>query len=205
MKSLFDALVPPAPCLHCQIPQPEHTWLCEGCRATLAPDHGIPHSLEGGLTVESAFFYGGACSTLVPFAKSPVEPPLYQWLIEQAAELPNGSALVPVPTHWRRRVERGGCHTTALARALAARLDLPVLHALERTQLAPKQSSLSSHGRTQINSDHFRCKKVLLPPGKILLIDDVLTTGATLTAAARALLKMHEVDDLGAWVLARRS
>ncbi|MBM66033.1 MAG: hypothetical protein CMH55_07360 [Myxococcales bacterium] len=204
MKGLLRALIPPAPCLHCHLPQPEHLWLCEGCRATLAPDGGTATTLTGGLNVESAFFYGGACSALIPYAKDPVEPPLYAWLVAQAAELPNGSALVPVPTHWRRRIERGGCHTTALARALSAHLDLPVVHALERSHLAPKQSQQDRETRRQVRPEHFRCRDLELPPGKVLLIDDVLTTGATLSAAARALLQTHALDDLGAWVLARR-
>jgi len=204
MKGFFSAVVPPAPCLHCQLPDPEHLWLCEGCRASLAPVTGAPTTLEGGLSVESGFFYGGACSVLVPFAKSPVEPPLYQWLISQLPGLPEGSALVPIPSHWRRRIERGGCHTTALAQALAFRLDIPVIHGLERIQLGPKQSQLDSARRREIRSDHFRTRNVEFPPGRILLIDDVMTTGSTLRSAAQAFLRTHEVDDLAAWVLTRR-
>ena len=205
MKGLFSALVPPAPCLHCHLPEPEHLWLCEGCRATLAPDTGVPSLTDGGLSVESGFFYGGACSVLIPFAKDPVAPPLYAWLVEQLAELPNAAALVPVPSHWRRRVERGGCHATALANALATRLDLPVIQGLERIQSGPKQTELDGAHRRQISSDHYRGRKVDFPPGRILLIDDVLTTGSTLKAAAQALLRDHAVDELAAWVLARRA
>lgn len=204
MKGLIDALIPPAPCLHCQLPDPEHLWLCEGCRASLPLDQDAPTVLEGGLGVESAFYYGGACSVLIPFAKNPVEPRLYEWLISQSSQRFKASALVPVPTHWRRRVERGGCHTTALSQVLSKRLNIPVLHALERTRNDPKQSQLDGIDRRQIQKDAFRGRHVELPKGKILLVDDVLTTGSTLRASAQALLRDHDVEDLGAWVLARR-
>lgn len=171
---------------------------------TLAPDNGGAVVLDGGLSVRSAFFYGGATASLLPRAKNPLEPPLYRWLVNQAPHLPDGSALIPVPGHWRRRVERGGCHSTALAQILAARLDLPVIQALERPQAVDRQAGKDVEARQRLAPDSFRYTGKPLPPGELILIDDVMTTGTTLGVAARCLVETEEAQGISAWVLARR-
>jgi ComF family protein len=94
-------------------------------------------------------------------------------------------AAVPVPLFWLRRIKRGFNQSELLARGLAHRTGIPVLNALGRVRPTPTQAGLSNSARRLNVSKAFRSRDVR---GKrILLIDDVMTTGATAAACALAL------------------
>jgi ComF family protein len=94
-------------------------------------------------------------------------------------------AVVPVPLHWLREWKRGFNQSTLLARELARRTGVPVVKALVRARSTRTQAGLSNHARRQNVSRAFRARPV---EGKrILLIDDVMTTGSTAAACALAL------------------
>lgn len=115
---------------------------------------------------------------------------------------PPPDALVPIPLHASRLRQRGYNQALELARALAADLALPVLdHALQRTRATAAQPGLDREARWRNVRGAFRADAPL--PARIALIDDVMTTGATLDAAARA-LKAAGVQWVEAVVLARR-
>jgi len=97
--------------------------------------------------------------------------------------------LVPVPTtSWRRRT-RGYNQAAILAEALARRCSIPVVEALLRrggrtqVRLGPREREANVHGAFSIDVD-FRSR---MRGREVILIDDVLTTGATAVSAARAL------------------
>jgi ComF family protein len=96
--------------------------------------------------------------------------------------------VVPVPLHWRRRFARGYNQAQLIARPLARRLGLPCVAALSRRRATPPQTSLGRAGRL---ANLRRAFSVPRPSRirdlRILLVDDVATTGATLDAAAAAL------------------
>ena len=96
--------------------------------------------------------------------------------------------VVPVPMHWRRRLMRGTSAAEGLARALAADLRLPWSRELRRWRATPMQNELPAELRPGNVRDAFRARR-RLPGARILLVDDVLTTGATLSACARVLLE----------------
>jgi ComF family protein len=94
-------------------------------------------------------------------------------------------ATVPVPLYWLRRMKRGFNQSELLARGLARRTGIPMLKALGRVRPTPTQAGLSNSARRQNVAKAFRSQSV---QGKrILLIDDVMTTGATAAACALAL------------------
>jgi ComF family protein len=111
--------------------------------------------------------------------------PLGELLVRALPREEAFDALVPVPLHWRRRMERGFNQTESLARVLAGRTGTPVVKALRRVRATPNQAGLSNTERRKNMSQAFRSRSVA---GKrILLIDDVLTTGSTGAACALAL------------------
>ena len=124
--------------------------------------------------------------------------PLGAWFAERLAELmkeqgsaPAADVVVPVPLHRRRERERGYNQAALLSKPLAKRLRLPhkaVL--LMRTRARPEKQILTLEERWESVRGAFATR-----PGsqvdnlRVLLLDDVLTTGATLDACARALLE----------------
>ena len=103
----------------------------------------------------------------------------------------NPQVLIPVPLHWRRRWARGFNQSESLARGLGLALKLPVLTwAVRRVRATPVQTSQTPADRRKNVVGAFRALR--LSPVKdlrILLVDDVLTTGATSEAVTLALLE----------------
>lgn len=102
-----------------------------------------------------------------------------------------GWAIVPVPLSPGRLRERGFNQAALLARQLARRLDLPLMERalVKRRETAP-QVGLSHRDREKNLSDAFAAAQNAALPGKnVLLIDDVFTTGSTISAAADILLR----------------
>ena len=115
--------------------------------------------------------------------------PLAEFL---AAALPLGErfdAVVPVPLHWRKQWQRGFNQSDLLAQAMARRRGIPVVRALARTRFTKTQAGLSNTERRKNVAAAFRCRRVAetLAGQRVLLIDDVMTTGSTAAACARAL------------------
>jgi ComF family protein len=98
--------------------------------------------------------------------------------------------IVPMPLHWRRRLARGYNQAERIARPLAGSLGLPCVQALARRRATPPQSLLGREERLANLRKAFRVPRPERVRGlRILLVDDVATTGATLDAAAAALRK----------------
>jgi predicted amidophosphoribosyltransferase len=96
------------------------------------------------------------------------------------------TVLVPVPTSFWRRMERGIDHPLAIARGVARETGLPIVRALERRH-RPTQQSLPASQRAANIAGAIRLKRWARLEGlTIVLVDDVTTTGATLAAATRA-------------------
>ncbi len=97
-------------------------------------------------------------------------------------------AITPVPLHRRRRRERGFNQAAELAGVLASRCGRPVVHLLERTRATETQTHFDRRQRMENLRNAFRPRKnAVMQDLRILLVDDVLTTGSTLDECARVL------------------
>jgi ComF family protein len=118
---------------------------------------------------------------------------LGDWLVEavRAANWQDRiEAIVPVPTHWRRRVVQPFYPAERLAALIAQRMAWPNIPMLRRTRAGPHQIGLSYTARIKNVHGAFAVRSgVRLHDARLLLIDDVKTTGATIDECARILLR----------------
>jgi competence protein ComFC len=110
--------------------------------------------------------------------------------------------LVPIPLHRRRYLERGFNQAELLCQVLQELTGLSWLPALKRKFLTPPQAELNREDRLINLKNIFTCESRFIKNKKIILVDDVFTTGATLREGARV-LKLNGAQEVWGLVLAR--
>jgi ComF family protein len=135
-------------------------------------------------------------------------PAYAQWLSRTASELLGKAEIIaPVPLHWRRLVRRRYNQAAILANALSKASDVPALSDLllrkrptasQGEMRSPRARRLNVAGAFTLNPRHSAAIK----DRQIVLVDDVLTTGATVTACART-LKRAGAGEVSVVTLAR--
>ena len=172
------------------------TRLCSACQ------HDPPALTE----VHAAFLYGFPLDRLLPRLKFHRDLAagrlLAQVMAMSFANLARPDVLVPVPLHRARLRQRGYNQALELARPMGRMLDLPVdAGLLLRIRNTSAQSRLDADARIGNLRHAFDVASRIAPP-HVALVDDVMTTGATLHAAADALFDAG-VERVDAWICAR--
>ncbi|WP_421567845.1 ComF family protein [Stenotrophomonas sp. PD6] len=213
----------PLRCLVCSNPGNDGLDLCAACHAELPwNDHacplcalplppGDPVGACGACLREpprqvgaaATFLYAPPIDRLVlrfKFHQDLAAGRLLAQLMLQAVPVFATAPLLPMPLHGRRLRERGYDQARELTRPLARELGLPLWSGLCRSRATVAQSTLDADARRQNLRGAFAVQAT--PPPRLTLVDDVMTTGATLDAAVRA-LRRSGLQEATLWVCAR--
>lgn len=222
----LDLVYPPS-CLVCRAACARDAALCPACWRKVAfierpfcERLGIPFAADlgpGMLSPQAAAdppVYARARAVAV-FADGPVRDlvhqlkygdrpdlaaPMAAWMARAGRELTDGAdVLVPVPLHWRRLLHRRFNQAAMLAGEIGRATGLPVdATSLARVKPTAPQVGLTRAQRADNLQGAFRASKGAFAGRRVVLVDDVATSGATLNAAARALRRAGaaEVDAL---------
>lgn len=159
--------------------------------------------------VVSAFAYTWPLNNLIHRFKNTKPHPLGTWLanqmlltIEQTyADQPLPKYIIPVPSHWRRIIQRGYNPAHYLAEIISTELNIPIANVFCRSKQHSEQKKLNRQQRIKNLRHAFEVVRDI-HTSHVVIIDDVVTSTATVCALAYALRKNH-VETVDVWCVAR--
>ena len=227
---LLDILFPPF-CLNCQrylersenyicaecfnLIKFNHTLFCPICRARLAENKKICHRQSQYLLAAAGNYEDPVLQNIIYYFKyqsfENLAPILGEILIKYLNSLNSQFSIlnflvVPIPLHRLREKERGFNQAKLLAKIIADRFDLTLAEKLKRIKNNEPQAKLKDHNiRIKNIANCFKTESPEFFEGKnVLLIDDVFTSGATMSEAVK-ILKESGAKRIIALVLAKAS
>jgi ComF family protein len=196
-RSLGELLSPPR-CAACDERLRRSASFCAACASQVELDErSCSVELRSSVSIEACAgaVYGGPLSSAIHALKyqrrsdlAGLLSPLAVRALFRLASKPD--LLVPVPLHRERLLERGYDQAALLASALSDSAGLPwIPRVLERTRATPQQAKLDRHARLHNVHGAFTASRARSVLGRhVALVDDVLTTGATVGECAQVLL-----------------
>lgn len=211
----------PAVCVACHHAEPGAYGLCAGCEAQVPPVPapacpGCGGALDTALDLcteclqhPRPWEFAVSCCRFRDLARRLIHRYKYEGDVALArlfatravaawrAAAPNGAdrLVVPVPLHWFKQWRRGYNQSELIARLVATMIGTDCLPVLRRSRWTKSQTRLDFEQRRRNLRNVFKTRKEALVSGRhILLVDDVLTTGATLDACTRVLLDAGAAD-----------
>jgi ComF family protein len=174
-------------CVACRTPFLNRAPLDESGRCTLCR-----LGVAGFDAVYSYGSYEGSLRKLIHLFKyggvQPLARPFGEFLARVLPRDEHFDLIVPMPLHWRRRFERRFNQSALLAREISTRWDVPVRGVVGRRRATAPQAGLTNAKRRKNVAGAFRMKRGTRLDGlHVLLVDDVLTTGASAAACSRVL------------------
>jgi ComF family protein len=209
-ETMLTILAPPM-CVRCNVGLDCESVLCASCLARFpkVASHTLAITKNYAVTVFAASAYQDSVQTLIcaKLQRRIAAARQLGILIWEQTDISNQQFdyIVPVPLHWKRYLERGYNQADEIARVISTRSGKPVLNCIERIRATVTQAGLSADARAENVEDAFAIKKRYAPlvrNARILLVDDVFTTGSTIHACARA-LRMKRPASIIAAVAAR--
>lgn len=204
-------------CTSCRdniLSQQQYPYRCSHCLLALPSNSACPNCHDHRLSLHRIyhlFDYVPPLDSLVLRFKNAKQPQLAKsfahlfadWLTQHHNEtVTTNSLLIPIPSSrlqlQKRNYNPAGVFAKALAKKLQCHLDLTILRRHESAHL---QKSLHRHDRF-LHSSQLYYARHRLSINRVILVDDILTTGSTLESAARALISAG-VKQVDAIVIAR--
>ncbi len=202
-------------CIHCQLSFPEIETSCSRCNTPLNT-----HSELCGICLKQerywqqctpAFSYSSSIADLILLLKHQNNNKLTEYFAQTIIEaideyqIESCDFLIPVPMHPKRFAKRGFNQSLQLTKALSLITGIPYINIFKKNEETPQQASLSKKQRETALKNNFHLKQrflSILNNKRLVLIDDVVTTGATTSELART-LKIAKAKRVDVWCIAR--
>ena len=205
LRALVNAVMPQR-CVFCgELSRDNEQFICDGCREDLSRADPAPPTapLEAEVAPLAYAFPVDAAIKALKFRRKLFYVPALAGVLRDALiDLPDDiDAVLPVPLHWRRQWFRGFNQAIEIGRPVACQLGVPVINNVIRKRATPYQSGLDSDDRAKNLRAAFVVRDSLSHT-HVLIVDDVITTGATVGELARV-LRQAGVERVSALAVAR--